>query len=66
MEQGLKRCRCIILYTRTKGKCKDIRHIINESVGFFHIGTMKEMGLKFGQRLDVFLMHKIYKSSDIG
>ena len=29
---------------------------INESFGFQHVGTMKEVGLKFGRRLDVHLM----------
>jgi phosphinothricin acetyltransferase len=29
---------------------------LNKSVGFTHIGTMKEVGLKFGQRLDVHVM----------
>lgn len=29
---------------------------INQSFGFRHIGTMKEVGLKFGQQLDVHLM----------
>jgi len=29
---------------------------LNEAMGFQHIGTMKEVGLKFGQRLDVHMM----------
>ncbi|UCF12035.1 MAG: N-acetyltransferase [Thermoplasmatales archaeon] len=33
---------------------------LHESVGFSHIGIMKEVGLKFGKRLDVYLMQKIY------
>lgn len=33
---------------------------LHKSVGFFHIGIMKEVGLKFGKRLDVYLMQKIY------
>lgn len=33
---------------------------LHESLGFFHIGVMKEVGLKFGKRLDVYLMQKIY------
>lgn len=36
---------------------------LHESVGFFHIGVMKEVGLKFGKRLDVYLMQRIYKMS---
>ena len=34
---------------------------LHRSVGFAHIGTMKEVGTKFGKRLDAFLMQKIYK-----
>ena len=33
-----------------------------ESVGFEHIGVMKEVGRKFGKLLDVYLMQKIYDS----
>ena len=35
---------------------------LHRSVGFAPIGTMKEVGTKFGKRLDVFLMQKIYKN----
>ena len=35
---------------------------LHESVGFFHIGIMKEVGFKFGKHLDVYLMQKIYKT----
>jgi L-amino acid N-acyltransferase YncA len=35
---------------------------LHRSVGFTPIGTMKEVGKKFGKRLDVFLMQKIYKN----
>ena len=31
-----------------------------ESVGFRHIGVMKEVGKKFGKLIDVYLMQKIY------
>ena len=34
---------------------------LHKSVGFKHIGVMKEVGIKFGKRLDVFLMEKIYR-----
>lgn len=33
---------------------------IHEKFGYHHIGVMKEVGLKFGQRLDVIMMQKIY------
>lgn len=35
---------------------------LHKSVGFEHIGIMKEVGYKFDKRLDVYLMQKIYKS----
>ena len=34
---------------------------LHESVGFEHVGVLKEVGYKFGKRLDVYLMEKIYK-----
>ena len=34
---------------------------LHESVGFKHVGVLKEVGLKFGKRLDVYLMEKIYR-----
>lgn len=34
---------------------------LHESVGFHHVGVLKEAGFKFGKRLDVYLMEKIYK-----
>ena len=35
-----------------------------ESVGFRHIGVMKETGRRFGKLLDVYLMQKIYSADD--
>ncbi len=35
---------------------------LHESVGFEHIGVMREIGLKFGRLLDVHLMQIIYPS----
>jgi len=37
---------------------------LHKSVGFEHIGIMKEVGNKFGKRLNVYLMQKIYNNSD--
>jgi L-amino acid N-acyltransferase len=34
---------------------------LHESAGFKRIGVMKEVGMKFSKRLDVYLMEKIYK-----
>ena len=36
---------------------------LHKSVGFEHIGTMKEVGLKFDRRLDVCLMQKVYSKT---
>jgi L-amino acid N-acyltransferase YncA len=33
---------------------------LHESLGFEHIGIMREVGRKFGKLLDVYLMQKIY------
>jgi len=38
---------------------------LHETVGFFHIGTMKEVGKKFEKRLDVHLMQKIFDTYTI-
>jgi len=35
---------------------------LHQSVGFEHIGIMKEVGRKFGRLLDIYLMQKIYQS----
>jgi phosphinothricin acetyltransferase len=35
---------------------------LHQSVGFEHIGIMKEVGRKFGRLLDIYLMQKTYKS----
>jgi hypothetical protein len=36
-----------------------------KSMGFEHIGIMREVGLKFGKLLDVHLMQKIYGTQQI-
>lgn len=38
----------------------DVSIHLHEALGFRHIGVMKEVGVKFGRRLDVVLMQKIY------
>jgi phosphinothricin acetyltransferase len=40
-----------------EGSRESIR--LNESAGFVHVGTLKEVGCKFGRRLDVHIMQKI-------
>jgi len=32
---------------------------LHESVGFIHVGVLREAGFKFGKRLDVYLMEKL-------
>ena len=34
---------------------------LHEMFGFEHVGVLKEVGFKFGKRLDVYLMEKIFK-----
>ena len=46
----------------TDGNEKSI--YLHKSVGFEHIGIMKEVGNKFGRRLDVCLMQKVYKNTN--
>jgi len=38
---------------------------LHESVGFEHIGVMREVGQKFGRVLDVYLMQKIYSAANV-
>jgi phosphinothricin acetyltransferase len=38
---------------------------LHRSVGFEHIGIMKEVGRKFGRLLDVYLMQKIYRTLEV-
>ena len=48
----------VVISRITEGNKKSI--YLHKSVGFENIGIMKEVGLKFGKRLDVYLMQKIY------
>jgi len=41
----------------TEESCESIH--LNESVGFVHVGTLKEVGRKFGRFLDVHIMQKM-------
>jgi phosphinothricin acetyltransferase len=43
----------------TEGNDESIK--LHERYGFEHIGRMKEVGIKFGKRLDVYLLQKIYQ-----
>ncbi len=46
------------LIARVSGESDASRHL-NESFGFVHIGTMKEVGKKFGKLLDVHILQKM-------
>ena len=48
-----------ILARITAGNAVSIN--LHKSVGFEIVGIMKEVGYKFGKRLDVYLMQKLYK-----
>ena len=37
---------------------------LNESFGFVHVGTLREVGRKFGRLLDVHIMQKMLKSTE--
>ncbi|MFH1100628.1 MAG: N-acetyltransferase family protein [Methanobacteriota archaeon] len=59
MKEGEKTGLHTIIARITEGNESSLH--LHRSVGFTHIGTMKEVGKKFGKRLDVHLMQKIYK-----
>ncbi len=58
IQEGQKTNIHAVIARITEGNKKSI--CLHESLGFFHIGVMKEVGYKFGKRLDVYLMQKIY------
>jgi len=58
IKEGKKVGLHVVISRITEGNEKSI--YLHKSVGFEHIGIMKEVGLKFGKRLDVYLMQKIY------
>jgi len=53
-----------ILSRITAGNAVSIH--IHERFGFEHIGVMREVGAKFGRRLDVCMMQKVYHPADTG
>ncbi len=52
------------LLARAAGESDASIHI-NETFGFQHIGTMKEVGFKFGRRLDVHVMQLMLAEPDV-
>lgn len=63
VQEGQKKNIHTVIARITEGNEESIH--LHESVGFFHIGVMKEVGYKFGKRLDVYLMQKIYDDQAI-
>ena len=61
IEAGEKVGLHVVIARITEGNEKSI--YLHKSVGFEHVGVMKEVGIKFGKRLDVYLMQKIYKEN---
>jgi len=59
VQEGKKAGLHVIIARITDGNEKSIH--LHKSVGFENVGIMKEVGWKFGKRLDVYLMQKIYK-----
>ncbi len=59
IKKGKKTNIHVVLARITEGN--EISVNLHKSIGFEHIGTMKEVGYKFGKLLDVHLMQKIYK-----
>jgi phosphinothricin acetyltransferase len=53
-----RRLRFHTLIARVAGESNESLHL-NESFGFVHIGTMKEVGRKFGRLLDVHILQKM-------
>ncbi|MGA2242674.1 MAG: N-acetyltransferase family protein [Verrucomicrobiota bacterium] len=53
-----RRLRFHVLIARVAEGSRESIHL-NESAGFVHVGTLKEVGRKFGRLLDVHIMQKI-------
>jgi phosphinothricin acetyltransferase len=60
IQEGEKTNLHVVLARITEGN--EVSVHLHKSVGFEYVGIMKEVGLKFGKRLDVHLMQKIYKN----
>jgi len=58
LKSGEKSCLHAVIARITEGNANSLS--LHESQGFFHIGVMKEVGMKFGKRLDVYLMEKLF------
>ena len=62
LEEGRRQGLHAVLARITEGNDTSIR--LHRSLGFRPIGVMREVGVKFGRRLDVHLMEKIFPPED--
>ena len=60
VKEGKKAGLHVLLARITDGNKISIH--LHESVGFEHVGILKEVGFKFDRCLDVYLMQKVYKN----
>jgi phosphinothricin acetyltransferase len=60
MQEGERAGLHTVIARITEGNVESIH--LHESVGFEHIGVMREVGRKFDRLLDVCLMQRIYRS----
>lgn len=61
VHEGRTRGLHTILARIAEGNAISVR--LHEAVGFHHIGTMREVGSKFGKRLDVQLMQLLFENA---
>ena len=59
LKEGHKQGLHAVIARITEGNTHSLS--MHESLGFFHIGVMKEVGVKFDKRLNVHLMEKIFE-----
>ncbi len=58
LEEGRKQGLHAVIARITEGNTNSLS--LHESLGFFPIGVMREVGVKFGKRLDVYLLEKVF------
>jgi len=58
LNEGKKQGLHAVIARITEGNTRSLSLL--QSLGFFYIGTMKEIGVKFGKRLDVYLLEKLF------
>jgi L-amino acid N-acyltransferase YncA len=58
LEEGRKQGLHAVIARITEGNTHSLS--MHESLGFFPIGVMREVGVKFGKRLDVHLLEKLF------